>query len=442
MADTIYAPSTLVGRSGVTVVRLSGPQAHAALSALLGRSPLPPPRRASLRRLVNPKDGVPLDQGLVLWFPAPASFTGEDMAELHLHGGRAVAQGVLSALGGVPGLRLAEPGEFARRAFEAGRIDLTEVEGIADLVAAATEAQRRQALRQMEGALGGLVEAWREQLVGLLARLEALLDFPEEGLPPALEREIARGSEALAAEIARYLGDDRRGERLRNGFSVAILGAPNVGKSSLLNWLARREAAIVSTIAGTTRDVIEVDLDLGGYPVALADTAGLRDSDDPIEGEGIRRAKARAAAADLNLVLFDAAVEPDATSLSLLDERSIAVAAKIDLAKTGPNQCLPPGFLPISVVTGAGLDQLLSALEERVREGFAPAEAAPVITRARHREALEMALRELRESQNQRESELMAENLRLAARALARVSGRIDVEDVLDRLFREFCIGK
>src|SRR5438093_8166179 len=225
MADTICAPSTLVGRAGVTVVRLSGPQAGAALSALLGRSPLPPPRRASLRRLVNPKDGVPLDQGLVLWFPAPASFTGEDIAELHLHGGRAVAQGVVSALGGVPGLRLAEPGEFARRAFEAGRIDLTEVEGIADLVAAETEAQRRQALRQMEGALGGLVEAWREQLVGLLARLEALLDFPEEGLPPALEREIARGSEALAAEIARYLGDDRRGERLRNGFSVAILGA-------------------------------------------------------------------------------------------------------------------------------------------------------------------------------------------------------------------------
>jgi tRNA modification GTPase len=297
-------------------------------------------------------------------------------------------------------------------------------------------------LRQMEGALGGLVEAWREQLVGLLARREALLDFPEEGLPPALEREIARGSEALAAEIARYLGDDRRGERLRNGFSVAILGAPNVGKSSLLNWLARREAAIVSTIAGTTRDVIEVDLDLGGYPVALADTAGLRDSDDPIEGEGIRRAKARAAAADLNLVLFDAAVEPDATSLSLLDERSIAVATKSDLAETGPNRRLPPGFLPISVVTGAGLDRLLSALEERVREGFAPAEAAPVITRARHREALELALRELRESQNQREPELMAENLRLAARALGRVSGRIDVEDVLDRLFREFCIGK
>jgi len=210
----------------------------------------------------------------------------------------------------------------------------------------------------------------------------------------------------------------------------------------LLNWLARRDAAIVSTTAGTTRDVIEVDLDLGGYPVAVADTAGLRDSDDPIEGEGIRRAKARAASADLKLVMFDASVEPEAASLSLLDERSIAVANKIDLAKCGLNRRLPPGSLPISVVTGAGLDRLLAMVEERVREGFAPAEAAPVITRARHREALEMALREFREAQIQPELELMAENLRLAARALGRIGGRIDVEDVLDRLFREFCIGK
>jgi len=361
---------------------------------------------------------------------------------LHLHGGRAVAQGVLSALGGIPGLRLAEPGEFARRAFEAGRIDLAEVEGIADLVAAETEAQRRQALRQMDGALSRLVETWRERLVGLLARLEALLDFPEEGLPAELERELARGIASLAEAIRRHLGDDRRGERLRAGFSVAILGAPNVGKSSLLNWLARREAAIVSTIAGTTRDVIEVDLDLGGYPVAVADTAGLRDSDDPIEGEGIRRARARAAAADLKLVMFDAATEPDATSLSLLDGHSIAVANKIDLAVSGPDRRLPPDCLLISVVAGAGMERLLAAIEERVREGLAPAEAAPVITRARHRQALELALGELSEARAQPELELMAENLRLAARALARISGRIDVEDVLDRLFREFCIGK
>ncbi len=442
MSETIYAPSTLVGHSAVTVVRVSGPEAGAALARLLGEARLPPPRRASLRRLVMPEDGAPLDRALVIWLPAPASFTGEDMAELHLHGGRAVAQGALRALSGLPGLRLAEPGEFARRAFEAGRLDLSEVEGIADLVAAETEAQRRQALRQMEGALARLVEAWGERLIGVLARLEALIDFPEEGLPPALEREIAASIGALAAEIDVHLRDERRGERLRAGFSVAILGAPNVGKSSLLNWLARREAAIVSTVAGTTRDVIEVDLDLGGYPVALCDTAGLSDSDDPVESEGIRRAKARGAAADLKLVLFDARARPDAASLALLDDRAIAVANKIDLAPRGPNPALPAGALSVSVATGAGLDRLLAVLEERVRDGLAPAEAAPAVTRARHREALEAALRELREAQRQREPELMAENVRLAARSLGRIGGRIDVEDVLDRLFREFCIGK
>jgi tRNA modification GTPase len=441
MIDTIYAPSTLVGRSGVTVLRLSGPASGAALAALMGGAALPPPRRASLRRLVA-QDGAPLDRALVLWFPAPASFTGEDMAELHLHGGRAVAQAALSALSAIPGLRLAEPGEFARRAFDSGRLGLTEVEGIADLVAAETEAQRRQALRQMEGGLGALVEEWRGRLIGVLAEIEALIDFPEEGLPPELERRLVQGIESLRAEIARHLADGRRGERLRAGYSVAILGAPNVGKSSLLNWLAKREAAIVSTVAGTTRDVIEVDLDLGGYPVALADTAGLRDSSDPVEGEGIRRAKARAAAADLKLVLFDASMPPDPESLALLDERSIVLATKCDLARQGAHPELPASALPVSVRTAAGLDRLLEALGERVRDGLAPAEGAPVVTRARHREALEGCVEELTQALAQDAPELRAENLRLAARALGRVGGRVEVEEVLDRLFREFCIGK
>ena len=441
MTDTIYAPSTLVGRSGVTVLRLSGPRCREALGALLGGAAPPPPRRASLRKLLT-RDGAPLDRALVLWFPAPASFTGEDMAELHLHGGRAVAQAALAALSALPGLRLAEPGEFARRAFEAGRLDLTEVEGIADLVAAETEAQRRQALRQMEGGLGALVEGWRERLVAVLAQIEALIDFPEEGLPPELERMLVQGIEALRAEIALQLADNRRGERLRAGFSVAILGAPNVGKSSLLNWLAQREAAIVSTVAGTTRDVIEVDLELGGYPVALADTAGLRDSDDPVEGEGIRRAKARAAAADLKLILFDAAAPPDPASLALFDERAIALANKSDLALTGLHPELPREALPVSVATGAGLERMLSILEERVREGLAPVEGAPALTRARHRQALEACVKELSEALEQGAPELRAENLRLAARALGRVAGRVEVEEVLDRLFGEFCIGK
>jgi tRNA modification GTPase len=442
MNETIYAPATLVGRSGLTVVRVSGSHTRRALEALLGGAALPPPRRASLRRLVDPREKALLDQAILLWLPGPASFTGEDMAELHLHGGRAVAQGVLAALAQMPGLRLAEPGEFARRAFDAGRLDLTELEAIADLVAAETDAQRRQALRQLEGALGELVESWRERLIGLLARIEALLDFPEEGLPPELEREIVSLLAALRADIARELDDQRRGERLRAGFSVAILGAPNVGKSSLLNWLARREAAIVSTQAGTTRDVIEVDLDLGGYPVALADTAGIRDSADPVEGEGIRRARRRAETADLKLVLFEAAAAPDPASLALLDERGIPVASKCDLAASGLHPALPAGALPISVTTGGGLDRLLAVLEARVRESLAPASDAPLLTRARHREALEAALAELTQAARQPELELMAENLRLAARALGRVSGRIEVEEVLDRLFREFCIGK
>jgi tRNA modification GTPase len=442
MAETIYAPSTLIGKSGVTVVRISGPESRAALHAILDGAELPAPRRASLRRLVSPNDGALLDRAIVLWLPAPASFTGEDMAELHLHGGRAVAHAVLAALARVPGLRLAEPGEFARRAFEAGRLDLTEVEAIADLVAAETEAQRRQALRQMEGALGALVETWRERLIALLAQVEAVLDFPEEGLPPELESRIAAATAELRSEIGCELDDNRRGERLRAGYSVAILGAPNVGKSSLLNWLARREAAIVATTAGTTRDVIEVDLDLGGYPVALADTAGLRDSDDPVESEGIRRARARAEAADLKLVLFDASAPPDAASLTLLDERTIAVANKSDLARSGPHAKLPADALPVSVATGAGLDRLLALLEERVRDSLAPAADAPALTRARHRSALKEARAELAEAARQPELELRAENLRLAARALGRVTGRIEVEEVLDRLFREFCIGK
>ncbi len=442
MTDTIYAPSTLVGRSGVTVVRMSGPAAGAALVALLGGARLPAPRRASLRALVMPGDGAPLDRALVLWLPGPASFTGEDMAELHLHGGRAAAEGALAALATLPGLRLAEPGEFARRAFDHGRLDLTEVEAIADLIAAETEAQRRQALRQLEGALGARVEEWRERLVGVLARIEALLDFPDEDLPAALEREIGAGLRTLSEEIARALEDGRRGERLRAGFRVAILGAPNVGKSSLLNRLARREAAIVSTVAGTTRDVIEVELDLAGYPVSLADTAGLRESADPVEGEGIRRARMCAEAADLTVVLFDAAMPPDGPSLALVDDRSIVIANKIDLAPTGPHPRLPDGALALSLVTGAGLDRLLAELEGRVRASFGPSGEAPILTRARHRQALEAAHAELMEAERQGQAELMAENLRLAARALGRVGGRVEVEEVLDRLFAEFCIGK
>src|SRR6266581_3013246 len=321
--DTIYAPATAAGRAAIAIIRLSGPASGPAVAALAGK--LPPPRVARHVRLRDPDSGEELDDGLVLWFPGPSSVTGEDVAELHLHGSRAVLAAVMAALGR-QGLRLAEPGEFTRRAFLNGKLDLTQAEAVADLAAAETEAQRRQALRQLDGHLGGLYRNWGERLLRLLAHLEAAIDFPDEDLPPEIE---AR----LAAEIARHLADGHRGERLRDGIAVAIVGPPNAGKSSLLNQLARREAAITSPIAGTTRDVIEVAIDLAGYPVIFADTAGLRDSGDAIEAEARRRAVARAESAELRLFVFDAGCPGDAQGAAQWPgPDTLLVANKIDLA--------------------------------------------------------------------------------------------------------------
>jgi tRNA modification GTPase len=442
MTATIYALSSAPGRAGVAVVRLSGPQAGVALQALTGRA-LPPARLA--RRAVLRGDDGPIDDGLVLWFPAPASFTGEDVAELHLHGSRAVLAALFATLGRLPGLRLAEPGEFSRRAFEHGKLDLTEAEGIADLINAETEAQRRQSLRQMQGELGRLYEGWRQALLRALAHLEADIDFPEEDLPQGVAAKVTPAVQALRAEIARHLADNRRGERLRDGVGVVILGAPNVGKSSLLNALARREAAIVSDLAGTTRDIIEVQLDLGGYPVVLADTAGLRESADRIESEGVRRALARAESADLKIVVLDATTWPDLpeATRALIDKDCLLLANKTD------QRALPEGaaidgrpVLPLSVSSGAGLDDLLRALEQAVAARFELTGNA-ALTRARHREALEYCAASLdRFLADPSDAELAAEDLRLAARALGRITGRIEVEDILDVVFRDFCIGK
>src|SRR5690606_16468341 len=298
---TIFALASAAGRAGVAVVRLSGSTASRALETLSSQ-PLPSPRRASLRRL-HDSAGERLDDALVLWFPAPHSYTGEDVVELHLHGGRAVVRDVLEALAAVPGLRPAEPGEFTRRAFDNGKLDLAEVEGLADLIDAETAGQRRQALRQLDGGLSALGEGWRARLVRILAQLEADIDFPDEDLPERVAAAVAPGIEELANEMRRHLDDGRRGEILREGFHIAIIGPPNAGKSSLLNWLAQRDAAIVSDTAGTTRDVVEVRLDLGGWPVIVADTAGLRETAETVEREGIRRARARAEAADLVIAL-------------------------------------------------------------------------------------------------------------------------------------------
>ena len=339
---------------------------------------------------------------------------------------------------GAMGQRLAEPGEFTRRAFLNGKLDLTQAEAIADLVAAETEAQRRQALRQLDGGLGTLYRAWSARLLRLLAHLEAAIDFPDDDLPPEIEAEVARETDALAAEIASHLADNRRGERLRDGIAVAIIGPANAGKSSLLNTIARREAAITSPIPGTTRDVIEVAIDLAGYPVVLADTAGLRESGDEIEQEGLRRARARAEAAELRLFVFDAHHPQDAKAASAWPgPDTLLVANKIDLA---PQAALPQGALAVSALTGDGVAGLIDVLAERIATDYSTAE--PLLTRTRHREALEAAHAALTRSLKAVLPELRAEDLRLAWRSLGRITGHSDVEDLLDVIFADFCIGK
>jgi len=416
------------------VIRVSGPAAATAVQALTGRE-VPAPRQAALRKLRDPGSGSLLDEALVLWFPGPRSETGEDMAEFHVHGGRAVVDGVTQALARLPGLRPAEPGEFTRRAVLNGKLDLTAAEAVADLVDADTARQRDQALGQLSGSLATLYDGWRDRLVAIMARFEAVIDFAEEDLPGDVTTGLTDEMAALEGEIRTHLADERRGERLRDGLEVAIVGAPNVGKSSLLNLLARRDAAIVSEEAGTTRDVVEVTLEIDGFPVILADTAGLRDAGGVIEAEGMRRARERAARADLVIGLVDA-TRREETLAALRDiapETMILVENKADLA-------LPEGPLALSCATGDGLDRLLAALGGHF--GAAWRNAGPGPTRSRHRAGLEQAAAGLARAKLAGEVALAAEDLRLAAAALGRLTGRVDVEDLLDVIFGEFCIGK
>ncbi len=427
-ADTIWALASGAGAAGVAVIRVSGPQARACVAALAGR--VPAPRRAMLRTLRGP-DGSPIDQALVLWFPGPGSFTGEDCAEFHVHGGSAIVAAVGSALAAVPGVRLAEPGAFTRRAFEHGKLDLTQAEAIADLVAAETEAQRRQAFRQLEGELGALYGRWREALVTALSWLDAEIDFPDEALPGGLAARARDALAPLAVEMASHLEDGRAGERVRDGYRVAIIGPVNAGKSSLLNALAGTDAAIVSEQPGTTRDVVEVRLVLSGQVVWIADTAGLRETADAIETEGIRRALARAVAADLVIRAAPAdSLQPEAAPDEML------VITKADLDPSGSRG----HGLRVSVRTGEGVDALRSMIGERASVGAA--EAAP-LTRRRHREGVEQALADVQAALAALDvPELAAESVRAAGDALGRIVGRIGVEEVLDRVFAEFCIGK
>lgn len=448
--DTIYALSTAAGRAGVAVFRLSGPDCHDLLRDLTDGT-LHPPRVVGLTTLRHPSSGEVLDRGLVVRFAAPASFTGEDMAELHVHGGPAVVAAVADALTDLNAadrpVRLAEPGEFARRAFENGKLDLTAAEGIADLVAAETEAQRRQALRQMDGALGVAYDGWRDRLLTALAHVEAAIDFSEEDLPEGLIPQAHAVVADVAAELRAHLDDGHRGERLRDGVSVVIVGPPNVGKSTLLNALARRDVAIVSDAAGTTRDLIEVHLDLGGLPVILTDTAGLRTAAETVEAEGVRRARARAAAADIRLLMMDARDWPaigDEVE-ALWDDDAILILNKLDLAESeAPAPPAPPDgrrMIALSAHTGAGLAGLVELLEAAARQCLAETASAP-LTRARHRVALEDCCAALARARAAVLPELVAEDMRLAVRALGRITGRVDVEDILDVIFREFCIGK
>ena len=446
--QTIFALSSGAPPAGVAVVRLSGPDAGTILEKSAGK--IPDPRmatRVSLKSFdeADDPDGI-IDDALVLWFPGPNSFTGEDVVEFHVHGGRAVIAALGEMLARQPGTGPAEPGEFTRRAFENGKLDLTQAEGIGDLVHAETEAQRRQALRQTEGALGDLYERWRLVLLRSLAYLEADIDFSDdEELPDNLVEQVRPGLSDLRQEITAHLDDGHRGERLRDGIHVAIVGPPNAGKSSLFNELARRDAAIVSDIAGTTRDIIEVHLDLGGYPVVVADTAGLRRTADRIEDEGVRRALQRADQADLKIVMMDASGDAaDPETLSLLGEDSLLVLNKADLVEGVEMSGLPEDCLMVSVKTGQGVPELLNRLGSEVAARYG-LQAEPGLTRLRHREALQECLASLDRffsAGDQMPPELAAEDIRLAARSLGVITGRVDVESLLDIVFRDFCIGK
>src|ERR1700688_1627300 len=487
---TIFALSSGHPPAAIAVIRISAPRPGAAPKAVSGN--IPAPRPAALAR-IRGADNEIIDEALILWFPAPASETGEDVAELQLHGGRAVIAAVLAALSQIEGLRPAEAGEFTRRAFKNDKLDLTAVEGLADLVMAETEGQRRQAFRQMKGLLGTRAETWRQRLIQALALVEARIDFsdeadvPENLVAPAL---VIAGE--LADELAAALIDGGRGERVREGLVVAIAGPPNVGKSPLLNRLAKREAAIVSPYAGTTRDVIEVHLDLDGWPVTLLDTAGIRETNDPVELEGVRRARERSAGADLVLWVVDAgeadtAPVPDRASspdpaphapplwlvrnkidlIQPLSDRNERINHSIDsneaasrtnkpligvlnqrlTGRTGRNESNSNKNdleFNLSAITGQGFDQLLDRLARQAEDFLGGSEQA-LVTRERHRRVLEDVLGALKQVLGGKiagREDLLAEELRIAARALGRLTGRVDVEDILNVIFRDFCIGK
>ncbi len=434
--DTIFALSSGGLPSGVAVVRISGPECETVIRVMTGS--LPAPRRADLRS-IRSRNGLFLDQGLVLHFPGQASFTGEDSGEFHLHGGRATVRAVLDALAEFPGLRAADAGEFSRRAFHNGKLDLVEIEGLADIVVAQTEMQRRLALEHAAGGVSRLYEDWARRLTFARAMIEAELDFSdEEDVPGAVSQTVRDDLLALGREVREHLAGSRAGEIIRDGLTVVIAGPPNVGKSSLINYLARRDVAIVTDIPGTTRDIVSVDLDIDGFAVRLLDTAGLRETDEVVEKEGIRRAKSAMAQADLVLRMLDQHEMPGAPPTE--SGPTIYVASKADLY---PRRDIDPSVVALSTLTGDGIDQLMDRIREHLPQ-LSHANAFAVPSRDRHNESLRTMLKALDEALSlpAHELELQAELLRQAANELGRMTGRVDVENLLDVIFSEFCIGK
>lgn len=442
--DTIFALASAPGKAAVSVVKISGRASKEAIKILSG-APLPSSREVVVRWLFNPKTGQKIDRAIVFWFSGPRSYTGEDVTEFHIHGGPAVSNALLQILGNISGLRPAEAGEFTRRAFENGKLDLTVAEGIADLVDAETDVQRQQALRQSSGDLSALYDGWRVRLIESRSLIEASIDFSDQELPNDVLDSVPLEVRSIADEISHHLKDGGRGQRLREGIKVTILGPPNAGKSSLINMLSRTEVAIVSPAAGTTRDIIEVHINLDGWPLSIGDTAGLRTAASDLEAEGIRRAVDRADNSDIIILMFDGEFWPNIPRdmKDLVDQKCILVLNKCDLARVANSKPMVGDrqLISVSCKTGEGVKQLKNALKTFLETCYNPS-AAPSLTRARHRYSLEICLEALKEFDLAKGYEIAAEDIRVATNALGKITGKIDVESLLDKIFNDFCIGK
>ena len=442
---TIYALSSGPGISGIAVIRVSGPETKIVIQKMT-KEGIPDPRVASLRKLNKINTNELIDEGIIIWFPGPDSYTGEDMAEFHVHGSRAVIEAMHNAISKVKNCRIAEPGEFTRVAFQNGKINLLKAESIADLISSETEIQRQQAIKIMSGKSSEKFNSWREKLLKNLSNVEAKIDFPDENLPHDILKNIKNSTKRIKEEIEKLLNDQNVGERIREGFKIAIVGPTNVGKSSLLNYLSKRDVAIVSEVAGTTRDVIETHLSIDGYPVVISDTAGIRDSKDEIEKKGIKLAIKRAEDADLNLVI----IEPKSTDFTgfltdLVTEKSIFILNKTDLGFKNINSKLKKlNPIPISLKNEKNIEGLISAIKKKLENKFITSDDI-LITRERHRQHLEQCIYHLKKFEEKNEIEdfdKAAEDLRLATRHLGKIVGKVDVEEILGSIFNDFCIGK